>query len=152
MANALNVHEGKAPDAFTEQKVLEAAFGVDAIVSVVVAETQGDLVGYAMFESCYNTDSARRDVFLDDLFVVERKRGRGIGRALLAEVCREAKARRAATVAWAVRSTNTRARSFYRSVGATDEDLRLLKLENEALERMALEEVEPCPTSSIDPR
>ena len=137
MANLLQSLEGKDPDAFNEGKVLHAAFGSDAIVSVLVAEIDGELVGYAMFESCFNTDFARRDLFLDDLFVVEQRRGCGIGRALLVEVCREAKARRAGTVAWGVRSSNNRARAFYRSVGATDEDLRLLKLEGDALEEMA---------------
>jgi ribosomal protein S18 acetylase RimI-like enzyme len=137
MANALNVQEGKSPDVFTPMKVLEDLFGGGAVISVVVAELGSEIVGYALFEGCYNTDHGSRDLFLDDLFVVEPMRGRGIGRALLAQVCREAVARSARTVVWAVRGSNTKARAFYRMVGARDEDLRLLTLDGDALEAMS---------------
>jgi GNAT superfamily N-acetyltransferase len=129
MANALNVQEGKPNDSFSREQVLVDVFGEMPAVSAIVAELDGIVVGYAFFETYYNTDFASRDVFLDDLFVLEHARRSGVGTALFNAVSDEARKRGARTIAWAVRSANVPARTFYASLGATDEDLRLLVLD-----------------------
>jgi GNAT superfamily N-acetyltransferase len=51
--------------------------------------------------------------YLQDLFVAEQARGRGLGRALIEAVYREAQAAGASRVYWLTHETNTTARALY---------------------------------------
>jgi ribosomal protein S18 acetylase RimI-like enzyme len=118
MANALNRHEGLSPRAFTPTIVRRDAFGPSRAFRVFIAEVDGRVAGYASFVTGYNTDLAVRELFMLDLFVVPARRSRGIGRALVQAVAREAVRRRLTCLEWGVRGSNTRARRFYRRLGA----------------------------------
>lgn len=118
MANALNRTEATAPSAFTPAIVRRDAFGPKRAFRALVAEVDGRVVGYASFASTYNTDIAAGELWMHDLYVVPRARGRGIGGALVTAVAREAVRRGFPRLEWGVRSTNTRALRFYRRLGA----------------------------------
>jgi GNAT superfamily N-acetyltransferase len=137
MANLLNLHVGKAPDVFTPEIVRRDAFGPDPAVTVLLAEREGKTVGYAMFAPSYNSDLAARSVALVDLFVVERARGQGVGTTLMAAIAAETVRRGARCVEWAVLSADRRARLFYASLGARDDNTRALVLHGDALEALA---------------
>lgn len=117
MANALNAHEGKSPSMFTSEVVLRDGAWLPG----------------------YNSDLAARSMWLSDLFVVERARGRGIGRALLAAVAAETVRRGYACLEWGVMSDNASAREFYRRIGAREGDVRILALDGAALTRLGRE-------------
>jgi ribosomal protein S18 acetylase RimI-like enzyme len=68
-----------------------------------------------------------------DLFVLPRWRSRGIGRALVAQVAREALRRGLTCLGWGVRGDNVRAKRFYRRLGATIGDARVASLTGRAL-------------------
>ena len=116
-ANALNRFE-RLPQRFTPAIVRRDAFGRPRRFRVVVAELERRVVGYASTIDGYNTDLAAPELFMLDLFVAARWRGRGIGRALVAAVARDAVRRRLGSLQWGVRGDNTRARRFYRGLGA----------------------------------
>ncbi len=137
MANLLNRHEGLGDDVFSEDQVLRDGFGDRPAFQVLIAERAGQPVGYALFTDGYNTDIAARAVWLEDLFVDQPARGQGIGRRLLASVARIAVDRGARSVWWGVRSGNSGARAFYASLGATDDDARILELNDAALTALA---------------
>ena len=118
MANALNRHEGLSPNAFTPAVVRRDAFGPRAAFRAFVAEADGRVAGYASFLAGYNSDLAIPELWMLDLFVVPTKRGRGLGRALVRAVARETVRRRLTCLEWGVRGDNTRARRFYRGLGA----------------------------------
>lgn len=118
MANALNRHEGLSPSAFTPAIVRRDAFGPKAAFRAVVAEAGGRLVGYASYLRGYNTDLAISELWMLDLFVIASARGRGIGRALVRAVACETVRRGLTCLEWGVRGDNTRARRFYRGLGA----------------------------------
>lgn len=139
MANALNVHEGKASDAFTPERVLRDAFGPEAAFTVLIAEREGVAVGYASYAMGYNTDIAAPSVWLYDLYVTDQARQLGAGRALMAAVAAETVRRGAHSLEWGVRAANRRARAFYAALGARDEDLRILTLDGGALGALARE-------------
>ena len=117
MANALNRHEG-LPQNFTPAIIRRDAFGRPRRIRVTVAEIDRRVVGYAATIDGYNTDLAAPEVFMLDLFVVARWRGRGVGRALVARVARETVRRRLGSLQWGVRAGNRRAKRFYRALGA----------------------------------
>jgi len=103
-----------------------------------VAEAEGGaIVGYAGFLSGYNTDFAARDTFMLDLFVRPAWRSRGVGRALVAAVAREAIRRGFPNLEWGVRSSNTRALRFYRSLGARVGQTRIARLRKRELIALA---------------
>ena len=139
LANKLSRHEGLGDDVFSEEQVLRDGFGDRPAFQALIAERLGQPVGYALFTDGYNTDIAARAVWLDDLFVDESARGKGIGRRLLAAVARIAVERGARSVWWGVRSSNRQARRFYAGLGAKDDDARILELNDAALTAIARE-------------
>ncbi len=139
LANLLSVHEGFGDGVFSEQQVRRDGFGDQPAFEVLIAEADGRAVGYAMFTDGYNTDIAARAIWLEDLFVEQAARGRGIGRQLLATVARLSLDRGARSVWWGVRSSNRSARAFYATLGAKDDDARILELNDAALTELAAE-------------
>lgn len=88
----------------------------------LLAELSGKPCGFALFFHNYSTWRGRAGIYLEDLFVSEQARGRGVGRALLAEVARIAVARGCARLEWAVLDWNQPAIDFYRALGASPMD------------------------------
>ena len=84
----------------------------------LLGELEGRPVGFAVFFPNYSTWRGRRGIYLEDLFVTERYRGRGVGTALLRAVARLARVRGCARVEWAVLDWNEPAIGFYRGIGA----------------------------------
>jgi ribosomal protein S18 acetylase RimI-like enzyme len=137
MANALNRHEALNPRAFSATIVRRDAFGPRRAFRVLVADTGGRVVGYASFVVGYNTDIAARELWMHDLFVLPRWRGRGVGHALVVAVAREAARRGLACLEWGVRESNRRAIRFYRRLGAHVGHARIVSLRGRALARLA---------------
>lgn len=137
MANALNRLHELDDTVFTEDTVRRDGFGPDAAFSCLLAEQDGQAVGYAMYHPCYNSDLAARGLWLVDLYVDERLRGQGIGRRLMAALAREALRVGAVSLWWGVKASNEGARAMYAALGAQDWDYRILEFHREELERVA---------------
>ncbi len=94
-------------------------FGERPAAEVLLAEEDGTAVGYALFFSTYSTFLTRPGLYLEDLFVLESHRRRGIGLALLSAVRGLAEARGAGRLEWSVLDWNAGAIAFYERFGAT---------------------------------
>jgi GNAT superfamily N-acetyltransferase len=94
-------------------------FGERPAAEALIAEDGGVPVAFALFFPTYSTFLAKPGVYLEDLFVLETHRRRGIGGALLAEVKRVAEARGAGRLEWSVLDWNAGAIAFYERFGAT---------------------------------
>ena len=132
LANELDLDQGGSGRVYDPAILRRDAFGPDPAVGLIIAERRGVGVGYAMFCDFYNSDKALRGVFLNDLYVAPEARRSGLGRGLMAAVAREARARGGGCIWWGVYSANRGARDFYQSLGARDEDARILELDGEA--------------------
>ena len=53
---------------------------------VLLAEEEGEVVGFALFFHNYSTFRGKPGIYLEDLFVLPDKRGAGHGKALLTEL------------------------------------------------------------------
>lgn len=84
----------------------------------VIAERDGEPLGFALFFHTYSTWRGRRGIHLEDLWVTPAARKQGIGRALLARVAAIACERGCARLEWAVLDWNELALSFYRGLDA----------------------------------
>ena len=137
MANELNLFEGRPGDVYSGELVEAQVFGAAPLFSVLVAEVDGELVGYAFFHDSYNPEIAAPEVWLHDLFVRGHARSRGVGRRLMAAVARVTVERGATALSWGVLSSNRRARAFYADLGAKDEGTRILELDGDPLRALA---------------
>jgi GNAT superfamily N-acetyltransferase len=95
-----------------------------------VAEQNGNAVGWAVFvidqEPIYVVESERRAGYIAELFVQERSRGIGAGKALIAACESHARATGLNVLMIGVLPSNTRARSVYLAAGfrPASEELR----------------------------
>jgi GNAT superfamily N-acetyltransferase len=112
-------------------------FGQNPRFRALIAEWDGHPAGYALFFGYYST-WAGRGLFLEDLFVREPFRRRGIGTAVLAAVARIAVDERCYGIHWEVLDWNAKAIGLYTELGATFRDQwRPVFLTDEALRRLA---------------
>ena len=79
-------------------------------VKAVVAESDGELIGFAHYRRLADTFTAMPAYFLDDLYTTPGARGRGVGAALIAAVRERAGG---AQVRWITAADNTRAQGLY---------------------------------------
>lgn len=104
----------------------------------LIAERDGDPVGFALYFQNYSTWRGRVGIHLEDLFVLEDARGLGIGRLLLRELARIAVARQCPRLEWAVLDWNRPAIDFYERLGAEAlTEWTTFRLSDEALARLA---------------
>ncbi|NER32961.1 MAG: GNAT family N-acetyltransferase [Oscillatoria sp. SIO1A7] len=96
----------------------EHLFGERPCAEAILAESDGQKVGYALFFYNYSTFLTKPGIYLEDLFVLSDYRGRGIGKALITYVFQLAKERGCGRVEWSVLDWNEPAQEFYRHLGA----------------------------------
>jgi GNAT superfamily N-acetyltransferase len=82
------------------------------------ARDDGALVGYACLYWHFSSLTAAESVLMNDLFVSEAARGRGVGRALIEASAAVARERGAAHLEWATAPDNLTAQRLYDSTGA----------------------------------
>lgn len=88
----------------------------------LLADEDGAPVGFALYFRNYSTWRGRPGLFLEDLFVPERHRRKGIASALLKRLAAIAVERGYGRMEWSVLNWNTPAHAFYRSLGAAPMD------------------------------
>jgi len=120
-----------------EADLLQDGFGASPRFCALIAEWDGQPVGYALFFGCYSTWRGP-GLFLEDLFVRKEFRGKGIGKALLSSVASIAVQQNCYGMQWEVLDWNTPAIEFYKSLGVEFRDQwRPVLLADEALRRLA---------------
>jgi GNAT superfamily N-acetyltransferase len=85
-------------------------------VHALVATLDGAIVGLTHHLYHRTTVDVADTCYLQDLFTDERARGRGVARALIAEVARRAKERGSSRVYWMTHETNATAMVLYDQV------------------------------------
>jgi len=124
-----------------EEDVLRDGFGRTPRFECLLAEVDGEAVGLALFFHNYSTFAGRPGIYLEDFYVADRARGGGVGRRLLARLASIALERGCARLDLAVLDWNP-ARQFYHRIGfAQVEGWLPYRLEGEALEGLAREDL-----------
>lgn len=75
-------------------------------------------VGYALYFFTYSSFLARQTLYLEDLFVEEEFRHKGIGKELFLACLKEAKKAKCGRMEWSVLTWNRNAIDFYEKIGA----------------------------------
>ncbi|MEM8988315.1 MAG: GNAT family N-acetyltransferase [Pseudomonadota bacterium] len=105
-----------------EEDISRSLFCDAPKVFAVIAEEDGAPQGFALYFYTYSTFLGRHGLYLEDLFVRERARGRGLGKALLSHLARIALAEGCGRMEWAVLDWNAPSIAFYESLGAKSQN------------------------------
>jgi GNAT superfamily N-acetyltransferase len=139
LIRALATYE-REPDAVktTEADLLRDGFGEHPCFACLIAENDGQPAGFALYFNNYSTWTGRSGIHLEDLFVLPRFRGQGIGKALLAAVATRAVERGCMRLQWDVLAWNQTAIDFYQGLGAQFLDgWRIMRVNDDALRSLA---------------
>lgn len=121
----------------TEETLYESIF-VRHEAEVIFAEEGAEIVGFALFFHNFSTFVGRKGLYLEDLFVLPEKRGRGYGKALLQHLAQIAIERNCGRMEWVCLDWNTPSINFYKSIGAVPmEDWTVYRLTEENLKLFA---------------
>jgi GNAT superfamily N-acetyltransferase len=96
----------------------ENLFGERPAAEVVLAFVEDEAAGFALFYENYSTHLSRRGMHLEDLYVREHLRGKGIGRMLLSRLASITIERGYGRMEWAVLRWNESAIKVYDAIGA----------------------------------
>ncbi len=84
----------------------------------LLAEAEGEPVGFALFFHNFSTFLGRAGIYLEDLYVPPTQRGRGYGKALLRCLAQIAVERGCGRLEWSCLDWNRPSIDFYRALGA----------------------------------
>jgi len=125
----------------TAADLLRDGFGPEPKFRVDIAEWSREPAGFAFYFWNYSTWQGRPGLYLEDLFVRPRFRGKGIGKALLVHLARVALKNNCGRLVWQVLDWNEPSIKFYESLGArTMKEWLTMRVTDEALVRLATEE------------
>jgi len=118
LVNELAVYE-KAPQEVTVQleHFTESGFGPNPVWWALIAEEDGYIEGFALYYVRYSTWKGQR-MYLEDLIVTEKMRGKGLGKLLFDKLIDEAKEKKFSGVVWQVLDWNEQAINFYKKYNA----------------------------------
>ncbi len=102
----------------TEQKLEKSLFSEKPDAEVLLAYLKNEPVAIAIFFHNYSTFLAQKGLYLEDLFVLEEYRNKGIGKKLLQYLAQIAVQRNCGRFEWSVLDWNAPAINFYKSIGA----------------------------------
>ncbi len=114
----LAVYE-KAPDEVivTLEHFATSGFGTNPVWWAFVAEVEGKVEGFALYYIRYSTWKGQR-MYLEDLIVTEKMRGKGLGKLLFDRLLQEVKDKNFQGMVWQVLDWNEPAINFYKKYNA----------------------------------
>ncbi|MBB6498284.1 GNAT family N-acetyltransferase [Pedobacter cryoconitis] len=101
----------------TLDEFADAGFGEQAVWKAFVVENSTGILGFALFYIRYSTWKGCR-LYLEDFFVSENQRGKGLGKVLFERVMKEARDQNYNGMTWQVLDWNEPAINFYKKYGA----------------------------------
>ena len=101
----------------TESQISAALFGEHAVAHCFLAECDGQIAAMGLWFRTFSTWDGVAGIHLEDLFVRERFRRRGLARSLLAVLAKECVDNGYSRLGWAVLDWNVNAIELYDAVG-----------------------------------
>jgi GNAT superfamily N-acetyltransferase len=121
----------------TPERLEPQLFGERPACECLIAEQDGEPVGFALFFHNFSTFLCQKGLYLEDLFVRPAARGTGLGKLLLQRLAQVAVERDCGRFEWSVLDWNVDAQAFYRRMGAVMMDeWRICRVTGEALKTL----------------
>jgi ribosomal protein S18 acetylase RimI-like enzyme len=117
LVSAYHDFEGVEQDAETRRKTISTLLIAPELGPVWLIHHAGSLVGYIAICLGYSIEFGGRDAFVDEFFLLEDFRGKGIGTAVLKMVIKHLKDDDVKALHLEVGKSNQRARAMYEAAG-----------------------------------
>ena len=122
----------------TEERLSAAMFDEKTVVEGLIAFDGEEAIGYAIFFPNFASFRGQRGIYLEDIYVNDRYRGKGVGEAMIREVARIAASQGFERIDFLVLDWNTPALKFYEKLGALrDDEERHFKFTDDAFRRLS---------------
>lgn len=105
----------------TLEQFIEDGFGNSPVWGAFVAEFEGEIVGISLYYDRYSTWKGRR-LYLEDLVVTEKLRGKQIGKKLFEETMEHGKSNQYSGMVFQVLNWNEPAINFYKKYSPKFDD------------------------------
>lgn len=137
--NELAEYEKLAHEVTATEELLRAnLFGERRTAEVVLAFEGEEPAGFALFFHNFSTFLGKPGIYLEDLFVRPKFRGRGYGKALMMHLARIAQERDCGRFEWWVLDWNEPSIEFYRRLGAKPmSDWTVFRLTRDGIDALA---------------
>ncbi|MEO8446164.1 MAG: GNAT family N-acetyltransferase [bacterium] len=121
LINELAEFEKLQPPGKTESKrLIKDAFSKNPPFRILLAEDSGKIAGYAFYFFTYSSFLARSSLYLEDIFISENYRSKGIGKLFFEKLISIAKKNKCGRLEWVVLDWNANAIRFYDKLGAKE--------------------------------
>lgn len=122
----------------TPELIAAALFGPNPKLFCEIVEWYSEPAGFALWFYNFSTFRGRHGIYLEDLFVRQAFRGKGLGKALLQSLARRCYDEDLARLEWSVLDWNTPSIEFYQAHGAELlSDWTVCRVTGDALVRLA---------------
>lgn len=111
-------YEKMSDDVIWDDETLYQQLFVEKRAEVLLGYENDEVVGFALYFHNFSTFVGRKGLYLEDLYVLEEKRGRGYGKAFFIRLAEIADQRRCGRMEWVCLNWNTPSIRFYQSMGA----------------------------------
>lgn len=122
----------------TEARLSAALFGETKVAEAMVAFQADSMIAYAIFYPNFASFRGQRGMYLEDIYIRQEFRGRGVGEAMLRRIAGIARERGFERIDFQVLEWNAPAIKFYEKLGARrDEEERHFRFVGESFARLA---------------
>ena len=103
----------------------------------MIAELGGVPVGFAIWAYSFSTFTGKPTLYIDDIYVQERCRGKGIGGRMFSCLAEIASKNDCARMDWYCMETNVSGKTYYHKMGAEEIDwFKVFRLNEDQIEEM----------------
>ena len=107
------------------------------ITDALIAELDGIPIGFAIWAYSFSTFTGKPTLYIDDLYVQERYRGRGIGSRIFSHIAGIAYQKDCGRMDWYCMETNVSGKDYYHKMGAEEiEWFKVFRLNRAQIEEM----------------
>ncbi|KAK9380748.1 acyl-CoA N-acyltransferase [Kockiozyma suomiensis] len=123
----------------TEEMLEKTIFGSQPYAKVLIAQTEeGIPAGFALFFYNYSTWNGKPGIYLEDLYVQPKYRGKSFGSSLLYALAEELVAVDGGRLEWSVLKWNTPSIEFYKRIGAAPlEEWQMMRVDGATIGNLA---------------
>lgn len=123
----------------TEEVLSDSLFN-RGIAEVIIGEFNGEAIGFALFFYNISTFNGKPGIYLEDLYIKQNMRGKGLGRIILCYLAKLAIERNCGRLEWSCLDWNEPSIKFYKNLGAKPMDeWTIYRLSDKALINLANE-------------
>ena len=139
LIKALAEYEHLSGEVVATEELLEVTlFGLNSSAEVQIAFDKKQTLGFALYFRTFSTFLGRPGIYLEDLYVRESARGKGVGEALLRRTAQRTREIGGGRLEWSVLNWNEPSIKFYQKMGASPlNEWTMFRVTGEKLEKLA---------------